>query len=236
MKSGFLALLICSATAALAQAPQPAAPSALPPAAPGDLAAFEQFGSTVARSAGAADLGWTEAQLEAFIAGIRAAHAQRPVAMTDAGRALLATVQRRVADVRAGERTEAADAELARFMRDARVSVAMQRAESGLLYRIIYPGSGPRPLPRDEVVANFHTVMPDGKTPVPVLSGDGLRVRVGEMPPGLDEALQMIALGGRGVFVIPPHLSFGEGSWPEGLERGTPLLVQIESADIIPAK
>ncbi|HYC70279.1 MAG TPA: FKBP-type peptidyl-prolyl cis-trans isomerase [Opitutaceae bacterium] len=225
-----LGLLGAAATAAGQNLPAPA------PVAPGDLAAFEQFGTAVARSAGIADLGWTDAQFEAFVAGLRAAHEKRSLPVGEPGRGLMAEMQRRVADVRAGERAEHADAQLAQFLRNAKTGAAMQRADSGLLYRIIYPGAGPRPRPRDEVVAHFNAVMPDGKTPLPALSGQGIRMRVGEMPPGVDEALQMIALGGRGVFVIAPHLSFGEGEWPQGVARGTPILLQVEVLDLIPAK
>jgi FKBP-type peptidyl-prolyl cis-trans isomerase FkpA len=224
-------LLLGLTATALGQAP--VAPPAPPP---GDLAAFEQYATSVARSAGIADLNWSDAQLEAFIAGLRAAHARRPVPVGDAGRALLGQIQRRVAAVRAGERAEQTDPELGAFFREARSTVAMQRSDSALLYRIIFPGAGPRAQPGDEVVANLNAMMPDGKTPLATLSGELLRVRIGELPLGLDEALQMVALGGRGVFVIPPHLSFGEGEWPQGVAKGTPILLQVEIVDIVAKK
>lgn len=210
------------------------AQSAEPPAA-GSLNAYEQLGWAAARSAGIADLDWTDGEFAAFVEGLRAAHEKRPLTMGDDGRRLLAEMQRRVANVRAQQKAEQ-NTELGEFMRSIRAKAGMQKSESGLLCRVIMPGAGPRPRPGDMVVANFDVKMPDGRTQVTALSGQDAQARVGEMPPGVNEALQMLSLGGRGVFVVPPHLSFGSGEWPEGLPPGTPILLQIDLKDIVPAK
>lgn len=210
------------------------AAAAQPAAAPGSLEAYEQFGSTVARSAGITELAWTDAQFAAFVAGLRAAHEKHPVVPGEPGRLLLADIQRRLAEVRARDKA-AQDPDLEKFMEGARVGVGMQRTDSGLLVRLLMPGSGPRPQRGDPVLIDLIAKKPDGSTEIPALSGRDIRVRVGEMPPGVNEALQMIALGGHAVFVVPPHLSFGNGQWPEGVDPGSPILLQIELKDILPA-
>lgn len=225
----FTTVLLAAGLATVAAAQPATAPAA------GDLEAYEQLGWAAARSAGIADLNWTEAELAAFVAGLRAAHEKRAVPMGEAGRRLLADMQRRVAEVRAREKAEQ-DPKLSEFMRTIRASAGLQMTDSGLLGRIIMPGAGPRPRSGDEVVVNLDVKMPDGRTGIPALSGQDARMKVGEMPPGVNEALQMMALGGRGVFVVPPHLSFGSGQWPEGLPPGTPILLQIELKDILPAR
>jgi FKBP-type peptidyl-prolyl cis-trans isomerase len=217
---------------ALAAAAQTA--PAAPAQNPGNLEAYEQFGSTVAKSAGITDLNWNEAQFAAFVTGLRAAQDKHPVPSAEAGRQLLAEIQRRLAEVRARDKA-AQDPDLVKFLQTAQVGVGMQKTDSGLLCRLLMPGSGPRPRPGDLIVADFIAKQPDGSTGIPALSGQGMRLRVGEMPPGVNEALQMLALGGHGVFVIPPHLSFGTGKWPEGIAPGTPILLQIELKDILPA-
>lgn len=201
----------------------------------GNLDAYEQLGAAAARSAGIADLNWTEAEFAAFVEGLRAAHEKRAQPLGEPGRRLLAEMQRRVAEVRAREKAEQ-DPKLAEFLRNVAASAGLQKTTSGLLCRIIMPGAGPRPRPGDVIMANLNVNLPDGRTPVAALSGEGAEVRVGEMPPGLNEAFQMLALGGRGVFVLPPHLTFGSGQWPEGVPPGSPLLVQIELKDIVPAE
>lgn len=224
---------LLAATLALPGAAQPA-PATPTAAAAGSLEAYEQFGSTVARSAGITELTWTEGQFAAFVAGLRAAHEKHPVVSGEPGRQLLADIQRRLAEVRARDKA-AQDPNLVRFMQTAQTGVGMQKTDSGLLCRLLMPGSGPRPLRGDGVVIDLIAKQPDGSTEIPALSGRDIRVRVGEMPPGVNEALQMLALGGHGVFVVPPHLSFGTGQWPEGVEPGSPILLQIELKDIIPA-
>lgn len=208
--------------------------SAVAQSTPGSLEAYEQLGAAAARSAGIADLDWTEAEFAAFVEGLRAAHEKHALPLGEPGRRLLAEMQRRIAEVRAREKAEQ-DPRLAEFLRSVQTSSGLQRTTSGLLCRIILPGAGPRPRPGDVIVANLNVNLPDGRTPVAALSGEGAEVRVGDLPPGLNEAFQMLALGGRGVFVLPPHLTFGTGQWPEGVPPGTPLLVQIELKDIVPA-
>lgn len=210
---------------------QPAAPA---PAA-GNLEAYEQLGAAAARSAGIADLNWTEAEFAAFVAGLRAAQEKRAPALGEPGRRLLAEMQRRVAEVRAREKAEQ-DPKLTEFLRGIAASAGLQKTTSGLLCRLILPGAGPRPRPGDTIVANLNVNLPDGRTPVAALSGQDAQIQVGDLPSGLNEAFQMLALGGRGVFVLPPHLTFGTGPWPEGVPPGTPLLVQIELKDILPAQ
>ena len=207
---------------------------AVPPAAD-SLDAYEQLGWAAARSAGIADLSWTDGEFAAFVDGLRAAHEKRSIVMGEEGRRLLMDMQRRVAEIRAGREAEQ-NPELVEFMRDMKAKVGMQKTESGLLCRIIMPGAGPRPRLGDKVVANFDVKMRYGRTQVAALSGEDAQARVGDMPPGVDEALQMLSLGGRGVFVVPPHLSFGSGQWPEGLPPGTPILLQIELKDILPTE
>ena len=130
---------LASALALMAAAqPAPASPS---PAA-NSLEAYEQFGSTVARSAGITDLTWTDGQFAAFIDGLRAAHEKRPIASGEPGRQLLAEIQRRLAEVRARDKA-AQDPDLAKFMQTAQAGVGMQKTDSGLLCRLLMPGSGP---------------------------------------------------------------------------------------------
>lgn len=225
------ALLVSALALAAGAQPAPAPAAAT---ATGSLEAYEQFGSTVARSAGITDLTWTEAQFAAFVAGLRAAHEKHPVTSGEPGRQLLADIQRRLAEVRARDKA-AQDPDLEKFMQGAKAGVGMQRTDSGLLCRLLMPGAGPRPQRGDLVLVDLIAKKPDGSTEIPALSGRDIRVRVGEMPPGVNEALQMIALGGHAVFVVPPHLSFGNGQWPEGVDPGSPILVQIDLKDILPA-
>ena len=225
------ALALAGLTAASAQ-PSPASARTVPPQPAGELATYASMGSGVGTTIGLPEVNWTDAQFEAFVAGLRAAHLKQPYPPDDASRRLLADTQRRAAEIRS--RGKSGDTpELRKFLRGARESALMQESESGLLYRIIVPGGGPRPRPQDTIVANFVAKMPDGTTEIRDLSGKDLRIRLDELPPGIVEGIQMLALGARAVFVLPPWLSFGAGEWPSGVERGTPIYLQVELKDIV---
>jgi FKBP-type peptidyl-prolyl cis-trans isomerase len=232
MKCLSLLLLALAAGPAIS----PAADKPVPPQPAGDLGVYAAVGSGVARSVGIADLGWTDAQLEAFIQGLRAAHAKQPYAFDDAARKLFAELQQRVASARPAPAAAPAPRDtLSEQLRPIRERLAMQQTDSGLLYRIIQGGAGPRPQPQDTVIANFSAKTPASPDELPQLSGRGMRMKVNELPAGVIEALQMLALGGTGLFFLPPHLSFGDGPWPEGIAPGTPIMLQIELVDIVSA-
>jgi hypothetical protein len=43
----------------------------------------------------------------------------------------------------------------------------------------------------------------------------------------------MMTRDSRAVFVLPPALSFGDGDWPPGVERGSPIVYQVTLHDVI---
>lgn len=216
--------------------------TSIPPRPGGELGAYAGVGSGVARSVGIADLNWTDAQLEAFILGLRAAHAKQPYAFDDSARQLFEDLQQRVAAITQAKpestpppEAPAAPDSLIEQLRPIRERLAMQQSASGLLYRIIKGGSGPRPRPHDTIIAHFSAKTPASQDELPQLSGRNMRLKVDELPRGVVEALQMLALGGTGLFFLAPQLSFGDGPWPDGIAPGTPIMLQIELIDIVPA-
>jgi FKBP-type peptidyl-prolyl cis-trans isomerase len=221
-------LALAGLVAASAQTSRP-----VPPQPAGELGTYASMGSGIGVSIGLIEANWTDAQIEAFVAGLRAAHLKQPYPPDDASRRLLTDTQRRAAEIR-GRGKSGDTPELRKFLRGARESASMQESESGLLFRILVPGGGPRPRPQDTIVANFVAKMPDGTTEIRDLSGKDLRIRLGDLPPGIVEGIQMLALGAHAVFVLPPWLSFGSSEWPAGIERGTPIFLQVELKDIIP--
>jgi FKBP-type peptidyl-prolyl cis-trans isomerase FklB len=83
--------------------------------------------------------------------------------------------------------------------------------ESGVQYRVLRKGDGPRPGPEDRVSVRYRSTRLDG-TPF----HDSLRpdaapetFRVGAVIEGLGEALQHMPEGSRWEIVIPPDLAFG---------------------------
>jgi uncharacterized iron-regulated membrane protein len=83
---------------------------------------------------------------------------------------------------------------------------------SGLQYRIIKEGDGPRPGAQDVAVINYTGRLQDGTV---FDSNEGAQpapLPVGGSIPGFSEGLQMMRQGARYSFRIPPELGYG----PEG--------------------
>ncbi|HWA87592.1 MAG TPA: FKBP-type peptidyl-prolyl cis-trans isomerase [Opitutus sp.] len=223
-----LALLACVLPAV--RAAEPPAPAGAP------TAAYAEFGAIVARGAHLAELNLSEAQFAAFVAGLRSVRDGGALPPLDAadGQAL-AALQQRVAQL-PNAPAPAHDDRLAQYLRSARQDLQMHQSDSGLLYRIDHYGGGPRPRASDVIVINLLARTPDLENKIPGLSRSNLRTKVSDLLPGLAEGVQMMALGARALFILPPTLSFGTGAWPSGLEPGMPLPFEIELVEVVPAE
>jgi FKBP-type peptidyl-prolyl cis-trans isomerase len=206
---------------------------------PVPLRAYTAFGSSLAQSGHLAQLGWTDAQVNAFMEGMRAAIQGKPYPMDAEAQRLAAEVGRRLGELAAGEAQKAAAVDprdrLRSYMRDMEKRLNLQETASGLAYSVQSGGNGVRPRPSDTIVLTCRATAPDGTTPIPQLSAANIRVRMDGMLPGLLEGLQMMTAGTQAVFVIPPALSFGKGPWPEGVPQGSPLVYWIALQDVVAA-
>jgi hypothetical protein len=77
---------------------------------------------------------------------------------------------------------------------------------TGLVYQVRRLGErGRHPGPRDQVRAAYRAWGEDGRLLAD--TGGGVTLSVGELPPGLAEALQAMTPGERGRAWVPPHLA-----------------------------
>jgi FKBP-type peptidyl-prolyl cis-trans isomerase len=204
------------------------------------LSAYSAFGSSLAHSAHFAELGWSDAELSAFLEGIRAAVQGRPYPQDDTSRKLAVEMGRRIADALALSAQQASGpldpkARLARYFKGMRRRLGLQISDSGLGYNVQTGRNGIRPRPGDTIVFSCVATTADGHTRIPELCTERTRARMEGMMPGLMEGMQMMVVGSTAVFVLPPSLSFGEGAWPEGVERGSPLVYYISLGDVMAA-
>ena len=202
------------------------------------LSAFAAMGSSFADGNHLPELGWNEAQIAAFIDGIGAALHGKSYPFDAAAGKVSADMGRRVQEILS--RAQATQpvksfptARLETVMKELRERLGLQKAESGLAYRVETGRGGPRPRPEDTVVFSCVAMAVDGKTPVPELSTKQTRQKMADLLPGFREGLQMMTRESNAVLVLPPDLSFGDGDWPSGLERGSPIIFQITLHEII---
>jgi FKBP-type peptidyl-prolyl cis-trans isomerase FkpA len=231
----WLGLLLAASVAARAdQAPTanaaPAASAAPAPAASAyPLSVYSAIGSSFAEGNHLPELGWTDAQIAAFIEGIRSAFNGKPYPMDAAARQASDEMGKRAQEIDSQPHQKASpppDA-LRQYIKEACKRLGLDEADSGLCYSIAALGKGDRPGPDDTVVISCSALAADGHTKLPELSSARFRVKVADLLPGLREGVQMMAVGSQGVFLLPPALSFGAGEWPKSVESGSPILFQV---------
>jgi len=105
---------------------------------------------------------------------------------------------------------------------------------SGLQYKILTAGTGPKPTASDSVVCNYRGTLMDGtefdnsyKRGKPVTFG------VGQVIKGWTEALQLMPVGSKWQLFIPSSLAYGEGGEPRGgIGPNATLIFEVELLSI----
>jgi len=237
----FLVVLLAAVGTARSQpapSPEPAAPASAPSVYP--LAAFAAIGSSFAHSNHLDELGWNADQTAAFLDGVRAAVGGKGYPFDDIARQVSAEMGRRVHEAEVHKKQLAAammaqPGGLAQYMKATRKRFSLQQSDSGLAYSVQPGQSAVRPRPGDTVVVSCRATASDGTTPLPQLCSDHMKVKLDGLLPGLMEGIQMMTVEGKATLVLPPALSFGESEWPQGVDRGMPIIFFVTLHEVTSA-
>lgn len=86
----------------------------------------------------------------------------------------------------------------------------VKRTDSGLLYKVINKGKGPRPKQTDTVVVDYTGKTVDGLIfDSSIQRGKPAEFQLGGIIPGLREALTLMSVGSKYEVMIPPNLGYG---------------------------
>jgi len=97
------------------------------------------------------------------------------------------------------------------FLQKAAVEEGAVQTASGLIYKELVPGYGPKPDAGDRVTVLYKGMLADGTVFDRVLEpGRPSKLSLKRVIPGWAEGLQMMKGGGKARLVIPPHLGYGE--------------------------
>jgi FKBP-type peptidyl-prolyl cis-trans isomerase len=231
-----IALAVACLAAGTLEADAPAAPAPGEAAPTFPLTAYSAFGSSLALSGHFGELGWNDAQMAAFLEGFRSATQGKAVPMDDTASKLAAEMGRRIGQIAASGQPAVAAADpkarLELYFKEMRKRLGLQISQDGLGYSVQTGRNGIRPRPGDTITFTAQASAADGSTKLPQLSVDHIRIKFAGMMPALMEGLQMMTVGSHAVFVIPPSLSFGEGQWPDGVQKGSPLVYLVSLDDV----
>ena len=104
---------------------------------------------------------------------------------------------------------------------------------SGLQYRILSAGSGPKPTAGDTVTVNYRGTLIDGKEfDSSYKRGQPISFPVGGVIKGWTEALQLMPVGSKWQLFIPPDLAYGDRGAGSDIGPGETLVFEVELLSI----
>lgn len=109
------------------------------------------------------------------------------------------------------------------------------KTESGLLYKVVKAGNGPKPAAENRVKVNYKGTLIDGTEfdSTEKHGGEPAEVVVGRMIPGWVEGLQLMNVGSKYIFYIPSELGYGEQAVSRELKGNSALVFEVELVDIV---
>ena len=122
-----------------------------------------------------------------------------------------------------------------RFLADNKRRPGVKTTPSGLQYKVIKAGKGPRPKANDVVDVNYHASFTNGEQFE--TNGDKpFTTPVNRVIPGWQEALKMMPVGSVLQLFIPPELAYGEQGAPPAIGPNATLVFELELLGIAKPK
>lgn len=104
---------------------------------------------------------------------------------------------------------------------------------SGLQYKIITPGTGPKPTAQDKVTVNYRGTLINGtEFDSSYKRGQPATFPVGGVIKGWTEALQLMPTGSKWQLVIPADLAYGDRGAGNDIAPGSTLIFEVELISI----
>ncbi len=105
--------------------------------------------------------------------------------------------------------------------------------DSGLQYEVLEEGSGPKPSATDRVRVHYHGTFIDGTVfDSSVERGEPIDFELNRTIPGWIEGLQLMSVGSKYKFFIPPNIAYGETA-PPNIGPNRLLIFEVELLDIV---
>ena len=163
----------------------------------------------------------------------------KPLLTDEEAKAAITQLQ---AEVRAKEEEKAKVAALENKMKGDAFLAANKAKEgvvttpSGLQYKIIKEGTGPKPTADDIISCNYRGTLVDGtEFDSSYKRGQPLKIPVGQVIKGWTEAMQLMPVGSKWELYIPSNLAYGERGAPGSpIGPNSTLIFEVELLSIEP--
>lgn len=167
---------------------------------------------------------------EALIEGIRAQHEGTEAQITlDEAQTALQQFEQKAQQAQIAEATMAG--EKYRMENSERDGVTV--TDSGLQYEVLTEGNGEKPTASDTVSVHYAGTLLNGKEfDSSIARGQPAEFGLTGVIPGWTEGLQLMAVGSKYRFVIPPELAYGERGAGADIGPGETLIFEVELLEI----
>ena len=119
------------------------------------------------------------------------------------------------------------------FLADNKTKEGVVVLPSGLQYKILKAGDGPKPTAADSVVCNYKGTLISGKEfDSSYKRGQPATFPVGGVIKGWTEALQLMPVGSKWQLFIPPDLAYGDRQAGPDITPGSTLVFEVELVSI----
>jgi FKBP-type peptidyl-prolyl cis-trans isomerase FklB len=119
------------------------------------------------------------------------------------------------------------------FLANNKTQEGVVELPSGLQYKILKEGTGDKPTATDNVKCHYHGTLIDGTVfDSSVQRGTPAKFPLNMVIKGWTEGLQLMPVGSKWRFFIPPHLGYGERQVSAQIGPNSTLIFDVELLDI----
>ncbi|MFL2550853.1 MAG: FKBP-type peptidyl-prolyl cis-trans isomerase [Candidatus Thioglobus sp.] len=131
------------------------------------------------------------------------------------------------------EKAQAAEQIGQDFRQAYRQQEGVSETDSGILYRVLTPGTGTKPKVDDTVVVHYRGTLVDGtEFDSSIARGQPATFSLGGIIAGWQESLQLMQEGARWEVVIPPELAYGSTGAGGAIGPQETLIFEIELIEV----
>jgi len=119
------------------------------------------------------------------------------------------------------------------FLAENKTKLGVVTLPSGLQYKVIKEGTGPKPTPQSTVEVNYRGRLINGKEfDSSFKRGQPAQFVLGQVIPGWIEGLQLMSVGSKYEFYIPSDLAYGDRGSGADIGPGATLIFEVEMLGI----
>ena len=173
---------------------------------------------------------YEDVDYDLVLAGMKAQHQDETtlLSLEEAGDALNTYMEKAFAEQSAANRTRGEE-----FLRDNAGKEGVTTTESGLQYKVLTAGDGPKPGATDQVTVHYRGTLIDGtEFDSSYGRGEPTSFALNQVIPGWSEGVQLMSVGSKYQFFIPYDLAYGERGAGGSIGPFEALIFEVELIEI----